>query len=73
MNEQLSPEAQRAMIIEARQYASVSDAGVTVNDPKKYTAFRDGQMSGYRIAQSSQPLQGASETLKSENNENESN
>lgn len=41
----------RKMMEEAKFYASVSDGGVTINNPKKYKAFRDGQDSGYMFSE----------------------
>lgn len=39
------------MIDAAKEYSSNSVDGFTANNPERYKAFRDGQDSGYEIAQ----------------------
>lgn len=46
----MDAQIKKQMIEEAKQYASESTGGITINNPKIYSAFRDGQDSGYLIA-----------------------
>lgn len=43
-------EVLKLMMEEAKKYAAVETNGIVLNDPAKYSAFRDGQKSGYSIA-----------------------
>ena len=48
--EEISLETKKALMEEAKKYSSVTNMGVTFNNPDKYAAFRDGQESGYTQA-----------------------
>jgi hypothetical protein len=49
----------------AREYASVNEGGVTINNPERYSAFRDGQDNAFAILKSDYP----SDSIQSMNEE----